>query len=174
MMDKNQDHYHTRHKRKDERKHRTNPWLYCLEIGFFAGLFFGVLRWLVFEMKFTTILPAYMLDLFMRQTFLKSMWGHVAGIGAYILFSIAMAFLYKAVLGKLKGPWPGIYYGLAVWIVLFAVAGPLIGIIGPINSVGWNTIFTELCISTLWGVFIGYSIAFEFTDEASREPMGAK
>ncbi|REK77359.1 YqhR family membrane protein [Paenibacillus paeoniae] len=165
-------HHHQR--RNNEDRHRTNPWLYSIQLGFFAGLFFGILRWICYEMKFTILLPGYMLDSFFRHSFLETAWGYVIGIAGYIVFSIVMAILYKVVLGKLKGPWPGIFYGLAVWAILFGGIGPLIGIMGWLTQIGWNTIYTELCISTLWGVFIGYSIAFEFTDEVSREPMGAK
>jgi len=165
---------HDHYRRNREERHHTNPWLYPIQIGFFAGLFFGIFRWMCYEMRFTTLLPGYMLDNFFRHSFLATIWGYVIGIAGYIVFSIVMALLYKIVLGKLKGPWPGIFYGLAVWAILFAGIGPLIGIMGWLNQIGWNTIYTELCISTLWGVFIGYSIAFEFTDEVSREPMGAK
>lgn len=125
-------------------------------------------------MNFTVVLPGFLVDSFFRQSFLKTGWGNVVGIAFFILFSIVMALLYKVLLGKFQGPWPGIFYGLAWWIIVFVGVGPMIGITGWMNQIGWNTIFTEVCVFTLWGLFIGYSIAFEFTDEASREPMGAK
>ena len=157
-----------------EIKHRTNPWLFSMGIGFFAGLFFSVLRWISYEMNFTKVIPGFMLDNFFKQDFLRSGWGVVFGVAGFILFSVVTALLYMVVLGRLKGPWPGIFYGLAWWAIIFAGLGPLLGITGWLNVVGWNTVFTEACIFTVWGLFIGYSIAFEFTDEASREPMGMK
>ncbi|MCR2803130.1 YqhR family membrane protein [Paenibacillus soyae] len=157
-----------------EKKHRTNPWLYPMEIGFFAGLFFCVLRWICYEMNFTKVLPGFLADNFFEQSFLRAGWGIVIGIASFIVFSIIAALLYKVALGKLRGPWAGIFYGLIWWAVIFAGIGPLLGITGWLNEIGWNTIFTEACIFTVWGVFIGYSIAFEFNDEASREPMTAK
>ncbi|MBH5318081.1 hypothetical protein I6N90_09705 [Paenibacillus sp. GSMTC-2017] len=156
------------------RIHKTNPWLFALKIGFFAGLIWGVIRWLSYGMKFTTVVPGFLLDSFLRHSFLKTSWGIVAGIGAFIVFSIAAAFIYIAVLRKCKGPWPGILYGLAWWIILFIGVGPFVGMMEWITKLGWNTIYTEICLFLLWGVFIGYSIAFEFTDEASREPIAAK
>jgi len=36
----------------------------------------------------------------------------------------------------------------------------------PLVRIGWNTIWTEWSIHMLWGLFIGYSIAFEFHDAA--------
>ncbi|MEK3881568.1 YqhR family membrane protein [Paenibacillus sp. PL2-23] len=157
-----------------EKRHRTSPWLFPMRIGLFAGLFFGVLRWICYEMNFTRVIPGFLLDNFLDQAFLLTGWGILISIIGFMVFSVLMALLYKVILGKLKGPWAGIFYGLAWWAIIFAAVGPLLGMTGWLNEIGWNTIFTEACIFTIWGLFIGFSIAFEFTDEASREPMGAK
>ncbi|OME86855.1 hypothetical protein BK120_07990 [Paenibacillus sp. FSL A5-0031] len=158
----------------DKQDHVTNPWLYAIKIGFFAGLIWGVVRWMFFEMNFTKVLPGFVADPFFKASFLKTGWGEVVSIGAFIIFSIVAAFLYKVILGKLRGPWPGIIYGLVWWAILFIAVGPLLGVMPGITKAGWNTLYTELCVFLLWGVFIGYSIAFEFTDEASREPAKAQ
>lgn len=156
-----------------ERDHRTNPWIYSLKIGFYAGLFFGVLRWICYEMNFTKIISGFLLDSFFSQDYLQSGWGIVAGIACFIAFSIVAALVYMAALGRRRGPWPGIFYGIGWWAALFGLIGPLLGISRWLYEIGWNTIFTELSIFTVWGLFIGFSIAFEFTDEASREPLRA-
>lgn len=158
----------------DEGQHHTNPWLYSIKIGFFAGLIWGILRWMFYEMKFTTVLPGFTADPFFQAAYLRTGWGHVVGIGSYVLFSIMAAVLYILVLGRLRGPWPGIGFGLVWWALLFIVLGPALGMTESIRKAGWNTLFTELCVFLLWGVFIGYSIAFEFTDESSREPVKAQ
>lgn len=166
-----------KHKQRNinhEGQHHTNPWLYSVKIGFFAGLFWGILRWIFYGMKFTTVLPGFIADPFFQTAFLKTGWGHVVGIGSYVIFSIMAAVLYIIVLGRLQGPWPGIGYGFVWWAILFIVLGPLLGMTDSIRIAGWNTLFTELCVFLLWGVFIGYSIAFEFTDESSREPVKAQ
>lgn len=158
----------------DEQEHHTNPWLYSIKIGFFAGLIWGIVRWMFYEMKFTKVLPGFAADPFFRSSFLKTGWGEVVGIGVFVLFSIAAALLYKIALGRLRGPWPGVLYGAAWWAILFIVVGPMLGIMESIRIAGWNTLYTEICVFLLWGVFIGYSITFEFTDEASREPIKAE
>jgi Conserved membrane protein YqhR. len=159
--------------RQYEGEHQTNPWLFSSMIGFFAGLIWGVIRWLFYELKFTAELPGFLADPFFKTSYLKTGWGIVVGIASYILFSVLAALLYRVLLGKLKGPWPGVLYGLVWWMMIFLLLGPLTGISHKITVAGWNTLFSELCIFLLWGIFIGYSIAFEFTDEASREPIGA-
>ncbi|GGG56691.1 YqhR family membrane protein [Paenibacillus radicis (ex Gao et al. 2016)] len=159
---------------KDDRlHHHTNPFLFELTIGFFAGLIWGGLRWMLYEFKFTKELPGIMADPFFRSSFLKTYWGMAVGIGCYIVFSIIAAHLYYFLFRKLRGPWPGVLYGFLWWIIIFVFAGPSLHISQPIRTAGWNTFITELCIFLLWGLFIGYSTAFEFTDEASREPVGA-
>ncbi|CAM3963184.1 YqhR family membrane protein [Paenibacillus alkaliterrae] len=155
-------------------QHHTNAWLFSIKIGFFAGLIWGTIRWLFYEMKFTTELPGFAADPFFQEAFLKSFWGVLIGIGSFILISIAAALLYKVMLGRLRSPLPGIIYGLVWWAVIFMVIGPWLGVTERITKAGWNTLYTELCVFLLWGVFIGYSIAFEFTDEASREPVKAQ
>ncbi|MCA0754532.1 hypothetical protein KP806_05675 [Paenibacillus sp. N4] len=154
-------------------RHHTNPWLFSLKIGFFAGLIWGTVRWLFYEMKFTTELPGFAADPFFHRSFLKSFWGILIGIGSFAIISIVAALLYKVVLGRLRGPIPGMIYGAAWWALIFLAIGPWMGITEWVTRAGWNTLFTELCVFILWGVFIGYSIAFEYTDEASREPIHA-
>ncbi|WP_338551853.1 YqhR family membrane protein [Paenibacillus sp. KS-LC4] len=156
-----------------EGKHHTNIWTYCLSTGFFAGLIWGVLRWFFYEMKFTLELPGIMADPFFRSAFLKTGWGYVVGIGSYIVFSMIAALIYGLLLRKLKGPWPGVLYGLVWWAIIFLALGPLLHVTRSVWKTGWNTLSAELCVFLLWGVFIGYTIAFEFTDEASREPVQA-
>lgn len=158
----------------DEHQHPTNPWLYSLKIGFFAGLIWGIVRWMFYEMKFTKVLPGFAADPFFQSSFLKTGWGEVVGIGFFVLFSMGAALLYTLALGRLHGPWPGVLYGAAWWVVLFVAVGPMLGIMESVRAAGWNTLYTEICVFLLWGVFIGYSITFEFTDEASRESIGTE
>ncbi|MFC4808370.1 YqhR family membrane protein [Paenibacillus sp. GCM10023250] len=151
----------------------TNPFPFCLRVGFFAGLIWGATRWLLYLIHFTKVLPGFLADPFFRQSFLKTGWGHLVGLGCFIVFSIVAALIYKAVLGRIAGPWPGLFYGLFWWLVLFAAAGPMLGLFPAFNKIGYDTIFTELALYLVWGIFIGFTIAFEYTDEASREPVTA-
>lgn len=167
-------HRRQRTPRSDYNDHHTNRWLYAAQIGLFAGLIWGCVRWMFYNMKFTTELPSFLMEPFFRHDFLVSYWGVSIGIAGFILFSILASMLYMVLLGKMRGPWPGVFYGIIWWALVFLAVGPLLGMTGKVNAAGWNTFFSELCIFTLWGLFIGYSIAFEFTDEASREPAAAK
>lgn len=152
------------------RKQKTNRWVFALELGFYAGLIWGVTRFALYYLKFTLVIPGVMAEPFFRHAFLLTLPGHAVGLGCFIVFSILASFLYMVVLGRLAGPAPGIVYGFLWWALIFAVLGPILNATKPLRLLGWNSLLTELCIFLLWGVFIGYTTAFEFHDEASREP----
>ena len=147
---------------------RTNSITYCLQLGFFAGLIWGLLRWILYLIHFTKVIPGFLADPFFQQSFLKAGWGLMVGGSFYIVFSILATFLYKLVLGWIPGPWPGLCYGLFWWVVLFVFVGPAIGLFKPIYAIGYDTIFTECALYIVWGLFIGYTIAFEYTDRSEE------
>lgn len=154
-------------------KQRTDPFRYCLVLGFFAGLIWGTFRWVLYLVHFTKVIPGFLADPFFRIAFLKTGWGHVVGIGSFIIFSIIATLLYKLLFGRLKGPLPGLAYGALWWGAMFIVIAPVFNMTMPINKIGYDTLVSEMCAFLLWGLFIGYSISFEYNDEASREPNTA-
>lgn len=151
------------------RKFRTNPFWFAIYIGFFAGLIWGGLKMLEFGLKFTQVVPGFLLEPFFRHSFLLTWQGMFLGWASFIGLSIAASCLYMLFLRKLKGPWPGIGYGLVWWSLLYLLAGPLTGMVDGINQQDLTSFVTDLCLFILWGLFIGYSIAMEYTDERSRE-----
>ncbi|MBN3522343.1 YqhR family membrane protein [Paenibacillus apiarius] len=160
--------------RQIRRQKRTNPLKFALQLGFFSGLIWGGLHWLSYLFQFTIVVPGFLVEPFYKHDYLTTIKGQAAGLFFFILFSIAAAILYTLFLRKIPGPWAGMAYGLAWWIVLFIAIGPSIGLVPPVWKTTWNTIWTESCIMLLWGLFIGYTVATEFNDERLREPDEAK
>lgn len=150
----------------------TNPIVFATIIGFFAGLFWGVARWLAVSFKFTEVPQAFLADPFVRRAALSGGWWQAFGLLLFILMSIVAAIVYWFVLGRLSGPWPGLVFGAAWWALVFFVVGPAWGMVQAPGTLRWSTHITEFCLYLVWGLFIGYSIAFEFHDEAAREPKG--
>jgi len=64
-------------------------------------------------------------------------------------------------------------YGIVWWLILFVLVGPKLGMMKPLKGLTWDSIITELCFFLLWGLFIGYTVAMEYTDERKREPERA-
>lgn len=147
----------------------TNPWSFGLYIGFFAGLIWGLAGHILYFFDFTELAPAFWLTPWVDKPFLSSWRGQVAGLAIYIVFSIVAALLYAAVLRKARGPWPGIGYGFAWYVLLICIIGPLCGMVPAFGKLATHTHLSELCRFLLWGVFIGYSITLAFTDDRKRE-----
>jgi len=159
--------------RQQHREH-TNIWLYTLEIGCFAGLIWGGVKGVFFYMRFTSVLPGYLLEPFFKNSFLHSQAGYYLGWLAFIGLSILATLIYVLAFRKLKGPGPGILYGIVWWGILFGVLGPLLDLIPPLRELSRTTIISEFCLYLLWGLFIGYTTAEEYTDERAREPQKAR
>lgn len=149
-------------------------WRFALYIGFFAGLIWGAVRWLAYFLKFTKVPPAFWLEPFLAESVVRSPLGHWSGYGVFVVFSILASLLYSLLFIRLRGPWPGIVYGFGWWTVIFSLVGcPLFGLAKWFTGPDAASLFTEAGMFILWGVFIGYSIAFEFHDERIREPEAA-
>jgi len=147
-----------------------HPAAYSLWIGLFAGIIWGLVRWFAVGLKFTDVPQAFLADPWIRRAELGSGFWHFIGLLLFILMSVAAGFVYWALLGKLKGPLPGLFFGAAWWALIFLVVGPPSGAVLPAWSIGWKSLITELCLYVMWGLFIGYSIAFEYHDDYAREP----
>ncbi|WMT42605.1 YqhR family membrane protein [Paenibacillus sp. D2_2] len=105
-----------------------------------------------------------------QEPVLEESAGYYAGWGFFILFSLLATLVYILLFRKLRGPLPGILYGIVWWVILFVWAGPSLHLMEPLRKLSMNTIISEFCLYLLWGMFIGYSVAHEYTDERKREP----
>ncbi len=144
---------------------------YACYIGLYAGLIWGLLAYVGHYFEFTAIKPNFLVAPFLKKSLLNDWQGHLLGLLAFVLYSVIAALLYSATLHNRKGPWPGIMFGIVWWLLVYAFAGPYFAFLPPLKSLELDTWITELCRHVLWGVFIGYSISLEFTDEREREPV---
>lgn len=158
-----------RQQRRSDGK-RTNPWTFALELGFFAGVIWGGVQGFFFFMRFTSVIPGYLAEPFFKTSYLKTQPGYYVGWLFFTLFSIIAALIYTLAFRKLKGPWPGIAYGIIWWAIIFLLAGPMLHMVLPFKKLTINSHISEFCIYLLWGLFIGYTVAVEYTDERDREP----
>ncbi|GIP15273.1 hypothetical protein J40TS1_09150 [Paenibacillus montaniterrae] len=150
----------------------TRPIRYALNIGFFAGVIWGGLRLIAYYLHFTKEPASFLIRTWLTEQAAIGPFGHITGTFSFIIFSMLAAFLYLWFFRKLEGPWPGVWYGIGWWGILFGVC-PLLGITKMTLNVPFTLAATDFCFFVVWGLFIGYSIAFEFTDEASREPAAS-
>lgn len=123
---------------------KTNKWLYTLYIGTMAGLGLWGFHRLFHYLHFTKFK-------------IHNWWVELLVL---LFFSIVSAFLYMLILGRFKGPVASLCFGFGWWIIVAMLFLPY----------HYNTLATELALLLVWGLFIGYSYAYEFHDEAAREP----
>jgi hypothetical protein len=146
---------------------KTRPIPYALMVGFFAGVIWGALRIFFFALGFTEVVPGFLVEPFFKHDFLAGVRGYFVGWASFIVLSMIAALIYTIFAKMIKGPWPGVAYGLIWFGVLYLLLGPMIGLINR-SDMDVNSILTDACTFVLWGVFIGYTITFEFTDERER------
>ena len=154
--------------KEESRRRKTNPWGFALELGFFAGIIWGAMHWLMFALKFTQVIPGYLGEPFLKHDFVVSGAGALTGYLLFIVLSVLATLLYVLLLRKLKGPWPGMIYGL-VWFAGLILAGAPLFLRQRPFRLSWDSLISEACLFLLWGLFIGYTTAMEFTDERKRE-----
>jgi len=158
---------------QDNQNTITNIWTFSLQLGLFAGLIWGGARGLMYFFRLTVIVPGYLAEPFYKTQFLKTQAGYYVGWLYFILFSIIAALLYTLFMRRLKGPYPGILYGIIWWLIIFLGVGPMLGMTKKIVELPADTLISEFCLYLLWGLFIGYTTAMEYTDERRREPEKA-
>lgn len=153
---------------------QTEPYAFSLYIGCFAGLFASLIRLAAHFLRFTPFDNSFLIyDMFInleQSDLLVQLLGGVS----FIILSIIASIIYMLLFRNKKGPMWGIGYGLCWWLLLFIVlpyviSWPTRGMVMELETQAF-----EACLFIIWGLFIGYSIAFEFTDEAKHEPIYAK
>lgn len=141
-----------------------------LQTGLFAGLVWGAVRWLATGLNFTGVSQAFLVDPFVRRANLGGIGWQLLGYALFIAMSVAAAAVYWALLRKLQGPWPGLLFGAGWWLGGYVGLGPPLGAVPPLRQIGWTSLTTDFCLFLVWGLFIGYTIAFSLHDEFRREP----
>ncbi|WP_328588704.1 MULTISPECIES: YqhR family membrane protein [Bacillaceae] len=138
-------------------------------IGFFGGLIWSVLGYIAFYLNFTRVGPALALMPWALGDWKNGWMGQLVGIGFIAVVSIAVAFIYRMIFAKVNKPWPGIIYGLVLWILIFGLFNPMFPGLKPLTQLDLNTIITNICLYVVYGLFIGYSISYEYNERQVQE-----
>ncbi|WNR42574.1 YqhR family membrane protein [Paenibacillus roseipurpureus] len=152
-------------------KKKTNRGVFVLYIGFFAGLIWGAVK--IFEnyFKFTSIGIGFMAEPFFKHDFFNTWLGLFIGWFMFTLFSIFAASIYMMTLWRLRSAIWGLCYGAVWWALLYFVIGPITGMFYWVHELELTTVISDFCLFLVWGMFIGYSIAIEYTDVPRRQAI---
>ncbi|MGG1573676.1 YqhR family membrane protein [Fictibacillus sp. NRS-1165] len=140
-----------------------------VSVGFFGGLFWGIVGYFAYYLNLSKIGPALILAPWALGKW-KSQWlGQLIGVIAISLISILVAICYRYLLSRVKSMVGGLTFGILLWVIVFYLLHPIFPGLEPISQLGRNTIATTLCLYILYGVFVGYSISFEFQELQSAQ-----
>ncbi|BAB06521.1 YqhR family membrane protein [Halalkalibacterium halodurans] len=134
-------------------------------IGFVGGVFWSLLGYLAFYFNFVRIGPALILMPWALGDWKETYIGQLIGVIAIGLLSIAVAFLYRAILAKVLSIWAGVGFGLILWLIVFYVLNPIFPGLKTVQHLDFDTIITTLCLYALYGAFIGFSISYEYAEQ---------
>ena len=132
--------------------------------GFIGGVFWSALAYLAYILNFTEISPNLILQPFALGNWKEGAFGNIISIVIIGLISIGAALVYYAILRRFDGMWLGFAYGGALWALVFFVLNPIFPNVETVLELSRGTIVTTLCLYILYGVFIGYSISFDYKE----------
>lgn len=141
--------------------------------GLFGGIFWGTIGFIASYLSFTEIRPNVILEPWALGQWKNSWLGTVISIILIGLLSIGVAFVYYALLKKFNSIWFGLGYGLVLFLLVFFVLNPLFPGIKPFFDLSRDTIITSICLYIVYGIFIGYSINYEYQNNKGQKKEAA-
>jgi hypothetical protein len=133
-------------------------------IGFIGGVFWSLLAYLASILNFTEISPNLILQPFALGEWKNGTLGNFISIVLIGLISIGAALVYFAILKRFTAMWVGIVYGAALWGLVFFLLNPIFPNLKTVFELPRGTIVTTVCLYILYGVFVGYSISFDYNE----------
>lgn len=164
---------------KDQQKFEQNsreetiPYPVMITItGFFGAVLWSLIGYLAYFFHFTEIRPNTLLEPWALGDWKNNWIGDLVAILFIGVIGIGAAFLYYLFLRKNSSIWAGIIYGSVLFIIVFLLLNPLIPSFNPITKLHKNTIITTLCLYILFGVFVGYTISYEYQEQKKQQGEG--
>ncbi|WNB93574.1 YqhR family membrane protein [Bacillus sp. NEB1478] len=138
-------------------------------IGFFGGLIWSMFGFIAYYLNFSKVGPALVLAPWALGKWKAEWLGQLISIFIIALLSILVAIGYRFAFAKINSMWAGIIFGVGLWAIVFYLLHPIYPGLEPMNTIGKNTIITTICIYILYGVFVGYSISFEYNERYGKK-----
>lgn len=137
--------------------------------GLFGGLFWGTIGFLASYLHFSEVPTNVILEPWALGDWKKEWLGTLISIMFIGLFSVVAAFLYYAILKKLNGFWGGLGFGIVLFLVVFLVLNPVFPGMKPLTELSRDTFITSMCLYIVYGIFIGYSINYEYLNHIAQK-----
>ncbi|MGM7721218.1 YqhR family membrane protein [Metabacillus sp. Hm71] len=135
-----------------------------ISTGFIGGVFWSLLAYLASILNYTEIKPSLILQPIALGDWKNGTLGEFISIVLIGVISIGVALVYYAVLKRFTSMWIGIAYGAALWGLVFFILNPMFPDLKRIFELPRGTIVTTVCLYILYGLFVGYSISFDYNE----------
>lgn len=149
---------------KQNRKTDTKDLPYSVKvllIGAVGGLLWSSIWYGAYFFNFTDVGPNLFWMAWSLGDWTEEKTGQWLAILMITIGSIAIAFLYRYSLAKISSMWMGIGFGAVLWVLIFYIANPLFVGLDSVQELSNITITSTICLFISYGLFVGYSIAYE-------------
>lgn len=137
--------------------------------GFIGGLICSLIGMLMNYFNFSDITLRSYVDLpGLNLDSLNTVLIYIISIIIISLFSVLLALVYFLFFKKINTLWMGVFYGILIWIILFLLIHPVYPNIQNLKELGKDTIVSTICLFIFYGLFIGYSISYDYDDTVSK------
>ncbi|RWZ60887.1 hypothetical protein EQV77_02080 [Halobacillus fulvus] len=136
-----------------------------LGIGFASGIIWSFFGAIAYYFHFAEVSAASFLFRSYWQTSWTGTWlAELLAIVVVGIVSLGTALIYYMTFKRMNGIWPGLLFGTLLWVLVFWLLNPLFPAIPSFMELSSDTWVTTGCLFILYGVFIGYSISYEFRE----------
>ncbi|MGE6258988.1 YqhR family membrane protein [Heyndrickxia sporothermodurans] len=143
---------------------RSTFLLMALITGFVGGILWSLIAYVFYYFNFLSIEPNILLEPFTVGTWRESWIGILLCIILYGIISIGVAIVYYILFKKIPTMWMGIGFGLILYLIVFIILNPIFPSMNPFFQIDANTHIGTACVYALYGLFIGYSISYEYNE----------
>ncbi|HLQ71372.1 MAG TPA: YqhR family membrane protein [Bacillota bacterium] len=135
----------------------------ALYTGFIGGIMSGTFGYIMYYFNISKVSPkSFVLTSWNHASWTDGKLGIVLSIILIGLLSIVVAFLYFLLLKKVNTIWMGVVFGAILWGIVFYPLHPLFPGVPALTEFESSTIISTLSLYVLYGVFIGYTISYDY------------
>lgn len=137
--------------------------------GFIGGAGLSFIGYLFYLFHFSEVSPNMLLQPIVLGDWKNRMFGTFISIILIGILAIGAALLYYAILRRIKGMWAGLIFGIVLWLIVFFLFNPMFPGLASINELKSETLISSFCLYLLFGLFVGYSISFDYNELNSEK-----
>ncbi|MCP3025713.1 YqhR family membrane protein [Halobacillus sp. A5] len=135
----------------------------ALTVGFVSGILWSALGALSYYFHFSEVSAAsFIFRSFWQTSWTSSFLAEVLAVIIVGLLSVLVSFIYYISFKRINGIWPGMIFGTVLFAAVFLGLNPIFSAVPSWNELSGDSYVTNICLYILYGVFIGYSISYEF------------